>query len=214
LEDLVARIDTPDSELRWLRIEGYMFGINIPQLHKFIVRSERLRSLNPAEILFSPYATEIILGLPSWTVNLQIVCRETNWQASSMVHVCSQLSPLLSHVERLYIHEREPGQAWQMYGIGPTQILELFVLFPSVGRLHIYSELRLFVAWALQELTGESATEVLPSLRSLFFRGPSPSGSIQKDIQGFITARQNLSHPVNVEWVESNEPPPSTRLSL
>ena len=185
LEDLVALIDTP--ELRWLRIGGDMFNIDVPQLHKFIVRSQRFGSLNPAEIIFSPSATEIILGLPSCAVNLQIVCRETNWRTSSMVQVCSQLSPLLSHVEQLYIHGRAPGrgQGRQLNGTDPTEILELFVLFPSVRRLHIFGELRPFVARALQELKGESAAEVLPSLRGLVFRVSSPSGSIQKDIQGF-----------------------------
>ena len=66
--------------------------------------------------------------------------------------------------------------------------------------LLIYGELRSLVARALQELTEESATEVLPSLRRLFFRGPSQSRSIQKDIQGFNTALQNSNHPVDVGW--------------
>jgi hypothetical protein len=197
LEDFLGRIDTPN--LGRLIIRLFMdLVFNIPQLHRFIVRTESIRLLNPAEIKFFSWVTKIILG----PVSLDILCSEPDWQASSMAQLCSQLSPLLSHVEQLYIREETLGQALQGNGINPTQFLELFHPFPALQRLHIYDELRPLVARALQELTGESATEVLPSLRSLVFRGPLPSGSIQKDIEEFITARQNLNHPVDVEWKE------------
>ncbi|KAH9996176.1 hypothetical protein BJV74DRAFT_828694, partial [Russula compacta] len=67
-----------------------------------------------------------------------------------------------------------------------------------VQDLYIHDELRPLVARALQELTGERATEVLPTLRRLFFRGPSLPGSIREDIQKFIAARQHSNHPVDV----------------
>ena len=208
LEDLVARIDTP--KLDRLRIQLFMdLMFNIPQLHNFIVRSERI-SLNSAEIVFYPQASVICSG-PA--IVLEISCREPDWQASSMAQVCSQLPSLLSHVEQLAIREDTPGQTRQGNGIDTTQFLDLFDPFPALQQLHIYDELRPLVTRALQELTGESATEVLPSLHRLVFQGPPPSGSIQKDIQGFITARQNSNHPVNVEWRESNDSRPLSPLS-
>ena len=201
LEDLVARINTP--KLVTLEIRLFMdLMFNIPQLHKFIVRSERIRSLNSAEIEFYPWAS-VIRSVPA--IELEIICREPDWQASSMTQVCSWLSPLFSHVEQLAIREYTPGQARQGNGIDPTQFLELFDPFPAMQDLHIYGELRPLVTRALQELTGESATEVFPSLRHLVFKVPPPSGSIPKDIQGFITARQNSNHPVDVEWRESDD---------
>ncbi|KAH9967682.1 hypothetical protein BJV74DRAFT_799488 [Russula compacta] len=184
-EDLVARVDTP--KLRWLEIHLFMdLMFNIPQLHKFIVRAEEIRSLNSAEIGFFSQAARIILGHPTRTVSLEIMCREPDWQASSMA--------------QLDIREGTPGQAQQGSGMDPTQFLELFHPFPAMQHLQIYGELSPPVARALQELTGESATEMLPSLRRIVFEGPSPSGSIQKDIQGFITARQNSNRPVDIEW--------------
>ena len=209
LEDLVARIDTP--KLDRLRIRLFMdLMFNVPQLHKLIVRTERIRSLDSAEILFHPWAS-VIRSRPA--IELEIICREPDWQASSMAQVCSQLSPHLSHVEQLAIREDTPGQARQGNGIDPMLLLELFDPFPALQHLHIYGELRSLVTRALQEHTGESATEVLPSLRRLVFEGPPPSGSIQKDIQGFITARQNSNHPVDIEWRESNDSRPSSPLS-
>ena len=202
LEDLVARIDT--HNLVSVGIQLFMdLMFNIPQLSKFIVRAESIRLPNSAEIVFSRYYTRMILKPPTVTVSLVIFCRELDWQASSMAQVCSQLSPLLSRVEQLDIREDSPGKARPVNGIDPTQFLELFHPFPAMQRLHIDSKLVPLVAQALQELTGDNATEVLPSLYSLVFKGSSPSGSMQKDIQGFITARQNSDHPVDVEWKES-----------
>ena len=195
LEDLVARIDTP--KLRWLIIHLFMdLMFNIPQHPKFIVRAESIRLPNSAEIGFSSFTSGIILG----HVNLEVICREPDRQASSMAQVCSQLSPLLSHVERLHIRDYMPGQEREGNGIDPTLFLELFHPFPATQYLHIYDGLKPLVARALKELTEETAIEVLPSLHRLVFRDPSPSGSIRNDIQGFITARQNLNHPVDVEW--------------
>ncbi|KAH9969353.1 hypothetical protein BJV74DRAFT_889767 [Russula compacta] len=199
LEDLVARIDAP--KLVNLQIHLFVDLIfNIPHLYKFIVRAESIRPLTPAGIVFSSSVAEISLGPSIRTAMLGIICREPDLQASSMARLCNQLSPLLSHVELLNIRKDTHRQARQGNGMDPTQFLELFHPFPSIKYLHIYGELRPLVARALQELTGDGAAEVLPSLRSLVFEGPSPSGSIQKGIQGFITARQNSNHPVDVEW--------------
>ena len=73
----------------------------------------------------------------------------------------------------------------------------------ALQHLYIYGELCLLVVRALQEVTGGSAIEVLPSLRSLVFQGRSLSGSMHQDIQGFINVRQNSDHPVDVKWKES-----------
>ena len=77
LEDLVVQIDTPN--LVTLKIQLFMdFMFNIPQLSKFTV---------------------------GHAIKLEIICREPDWRASSMVQVCSQLSRLLSHVEQIHIRD-------------------------------------------------------------------------------------------------------------
>ncbi|KAH9972903.1 hypothetical protein BJV74DRAFT_198650 [Russula compacta] len=196
LEDFVARIDTP--HLLYLDIDLFMdLMFHIPQLYKFIApRAEGIRLHNSAILTF--YATSIRISLGY--VGLQISCREPDWQVSSMAQVCNQLSPLTSHVESLEIYEDTLGQARQGNGIDPTQWFELFDSFPAVQDLHILGELRPLVARALQELTGETATEVLPTLRRLFFKGTWPPGPIREDIQTFISARQHSNHPVEVHW--------------
>ncbi|KAH9987741.1 hypothetical protein BJV74DRAFT_796422 [Russula compacta] len=170
---------------------------HIPQLYKFIApRAEGIRLHNSAIVTFNATSIRISLGY----VWLKISCREPDWQASSMAQVCNQLSPLTSHVESLEIDEDPPGQARQGNGIDPTQWFELFDSFPAVQDLHIHDELMPLVARALQELTGETATEVLPTLRRLFFKGTSPPEPLREDIQKFIAARQHSNHPVDVHW--------------
>ncbi|KAH9977540.1 hypothetical protein BJV74DRAFT_989917 [Russula compacta] len=159
---------------------------HIPQLHKFIARTETIRPLNPAKITFSSSDIDIILGPLVSVVQLKITCREPDRQAASMA--------------QLNVREFTCGQARQGNGIDPTLWFELFNPFPSVQRLHIHDELRPLVARALQELTGDRATEVLPTLHSLTFKGQSKSGSIREDIQAFITARQHSDRPVDARW--------------
>ena len=60
-----------------------------------------------------------------------ISCKEPDWQTSLTVQVCSQLSPLLSHMEQLDICEHPPGNARQGNGINITQWFELFDLSPA-----------------------------------------------------------------------------------
>ena len=199
LEDLISRIDTPRLNRLEVCLEVDLI-IHIPQLHNFIAHSECIRPLNPAKLLFFTSIIRIILGSLNDVVDLLIRLPDTGTMASSMAQVCSQLSPLLSQVEQLDIHEGIPGQSRQGNLINSTWWFNLFDHFPAVQYLHIYHELRPLVVQALQELTGERATQVLPCLRSLVFEGSSPSGSIQEDIQGFITLRQNSNHPVDVHW--------------
>ena len=82
-------------------------------------------------------------------------------------------------------------------GITSTQYLELFDSFPTVRRLLKYDGPKLLIARALQELTLERATVVLPNLRSL---SSSTGRPIWDDKQASIVARQHSDYPVGVHW--------------
>lgn len=47
-------------------------------------------------------------------------------------------------------------------------------------------------------LVGESVTEVLPALQTLFLDEPGPSGSVQENIAQFVAARLLVSHSIAV----------------
>ena len=58
------------------------------------------------------------------------------------------------------------------------------------------------IAFALRDLVGESATEVLPALESLYLEDLRPSGLVKEAIGPFVAARQLLGHPVAVSHWE------------
>ena len=196
LEDFVARIDTPKLNQIDAQLQVDPM-IHIPHLCNFISRLECIRPLNPArlDVSSSTCTTTIILG--SLAVYLVIIWEPGRDGALMTAQMCSQLSPHLSHVEELSIWKGEPGLLWWE---NPMQWFELFDHFPAMKHLHLESkEAGLPVARALQGITGERATEVLPSLRSLFFHRMEPSRHIQDDIQPFIVARQQSNYPVDVQ---------------
>jgi hypothetical protein len=132
-----------------------------------------------------------------------------------MAQICNQLSFLLSIVEQLNIeisyyscYEERTFQG----DIEATQWLKLFRPFTAVRTLLIHPQHQSRILLALQELTGERATEVFPALDRLYvFPAPddsyhrwkySPSGSDQQAIESFVAARQHSDHPVAVHhWV-------------
>jgi hypothetical protein len=124
-----------------------------------------------------------------------------------MAQICNQLSLLPSIVEQLDMEvDSDPESAWQ-FDIEDTQWLELFRPFTAVRTLRICFELQPPILVALQELTGETATEVLPALDSLYLEEnylevDQPSVSEQQAIKPFLAARQYSDRPVAVHLWE------------
>ena len=81
-----------------------------------------------------------------------------------------------------------------------TQWLELLRPFTSVKDLHLSEPSVPFIAPALQELSGERVTEVLPALENLFLEEPQPSEPVKEAIEKFIAARQLSGFPVTVHY--------------
>jgi len=197
LEGVIARIDTP--HLDELRIEFFMDLIfDIPQLHRFIGRTTRLRPLNPAQLQFDSSGVMIFLGSSPTRLELEILCEEPDWQLSSATQVCSEHFPLLSQVEHLDIRETPSMVLAGKNEVDSSQWLELFLPFSAVRSLHVSETLEPLVAAALGELTGERTTEVLPALGNLSLDKPEPSGSARDAMESFIAARQVLDRPIVV----------------
>jgi hypothetical protein len=80
-----------------------------------------------------------------------------------------------------------------------SQWLELFRLFAAAQSLHVSETLVSPVARALQDLTEQTAMEVLPVLRRLFVEGLQPSGPVHEAMKSFATARRLSYQPVVVQ---------------
>jgi len=78
-------------------------------------------------------------------------------------------------------------------------MVELFDPFIAVERLSIL-KLGQLVVPALGELTGEKASEVLPAMRTLLFRGLETNSLIKDDLRPFVYARRSSNLPISVFW--------------
>jgi hypothetical protein len=201
-EDLLARTHIP--LLKSLYMQFFMDLIfDLPRIHQFIDRTEGLRPLGHAWVMFDLKTIAIKLGPPT-RIQLAILCEERDWQLSSLTHVCYQHLPL-SSVEQLSVCEFHRGTSlhWKD-DMDSSQWLELFHRFIAVRSLYVAKQFVPFVTAALQELTGERTMEVLPVLNSLFLEGLEPSGPMQEAIKPFVSARQLSDHPV---VIHSETPP-------
>jgi hypothetical protein len=199
LEDFVARINTP--RLTSLNISFFMDLIfDIPRLRNFIDHTEGLKPFNQAAIEFSSHTTEIVFGEP-YRFWLEIKCERPDWQLSSITQIFSEQLPLLSRVEQLELREsRRRNLKWKDDpDMDSSQWLELFRLFVAAHSLHVSGRLVFPVARALQDLTRQTATEVLPVLQTLFVEGLQPSGPVHEAMRSFATARYR---PVDIQQWE------------
>ncbi|KAI0285568.1 hypothetical protein BC826DRAFT_1189653 [Russula brevipes] len=106
---------------------------------------------------------------PPYDSELGIVWDNIAWDTSSIPLVCGQLSPFISLVERLDLGvKHSPFDLGMQDDIEAALFLESFRPFTSVQGLYICKNLVPSIAPALQELTRDGATEVLPNLRDLF----------------------------------------------
>ena len=189
LEDLVARIDVP--LLNRLRIHFFhQLIFDTPQLAKLI--HTNFRPSVEASLFFYDY--DVRVSLTSRTIMLEIKCRPSDWQLSSLTQVCGSFFPeaFIPAVERLNIHEYL-DRPWQD-DIEDRQWLELLHPFTSVKYLHLNRGFAPRFIPAIQELAGE----VLPSLQNLFVQDLDSSGPVQGAIEKFVAARQLAGRPIAV----------------
>jgi len=204
LERIVSQIECPLLDDTWITISDQQ-AFDTPQLRHFISRTETFKAPHRADIEFSMDRVAVALfrrkGIVDHTMlMLRIPSFQSSWQISAITHVCSSSLPPLPTLERLGIYENRLQWVKPMWqdNILNTQWLQLFHPFGSVKNIFLSDKLVQLVAPALQELTGERVTEVLPALQNLFLQGPEPSETVQEAIGRFIAERQLSDCPVAV----------------
>ena len=202
LEGLIARINTP--KLHSLDIWFFLDLIFIiPQLNKFIGMTNMPKLCKRVYIELYPWSARITIESPT-PLHLRFKCARLDWRVSSMARLCNELFPLLSEVKLLEVNGDPDLQVESQEAIESTQWLELFRTFTAVKGLYVSKKLGPLIAQALQELTDEGATEVLPSLQSLSLGGFKPYGTIEGVIEPFVNARQLSGHPITVKRWEQD----------
>ncbi|KAI0293317.1 hypothetical protein B0F90DRAFT_1928274 [Multifurca ochricompacta] len=194
LEDVVAGIDTPALDYFYVTLFNQLI-FDVPQLHHFISRTEKLRGFDKATLKSFENGVSIAISQPVGTdtsgyLTLWIACKPLDWQVSSIAEICNQSSTLFSRVEELNIHgdDRQPARQEE---IGIPEWLEFFRPFTAVRSLDVSEYLGPFVAHALEDASDGPVMEVLPALRLLRFWGSQKSAPVEK----FVTARQLPDQP-------------------
>jgi len=140
---------------------------------------------------------------------IQINCKELDYQISSLSQVCSSSFPLISALEEFEIWESddlEPSR-WKD-DMEDTQWVEFLDPFTSLRNLYLTEEIAQRVCGALQELSIERATEVLPTLQNLFVGGVGSLQALQEAMGPFVAARPLSGNPASVvvhRWEKWNE---------
>ena len=202
LEDLVARIDTPQLREIVIKLLNQLADFQVLQLSKFLDRSVglRLTLLRHAHVVFSNEGVAFVKWpaprfmdyMPEHPIIL-ISCQGMDWQISHLAHVLSQFSATLSNVVHLDINA--DALSFRLEGMDDTEWLPLLQQFPTVQTLRVHErELAKRIALALEDITAVMVAQVLSSLDSIYLAG-QPASSIEK----FVALRQLSGRPVTVK---------------
>jgi hypothetical protein len=201
LEDLVTCIDAP--QLGDFQIVFFnQIDFDTARFAQFIGRTSKFRARDLALVQFddSTVSFELTYGLYRPDINaswIEISCKESDWQLSSIAQVCNSFLPTPSIVEDFYVErERYSQLVWKSDGIENTLWLELLLSFTAVKNLYLGEEFAPGIAAALQELVGARIAEVLPNLQNIFVKKLEPSGRFQENLGQFVVARRLSDHPV------------------
>jgi hypothetical protein len=200
LEDLVARVDSPQLNHALIDYFDQFIDFQVAQLSKFINRSVGRKStlfqhahltFFSDKVSFHMHAHAGGLFPRSGPTYIGILCEGIDWQVSHMAQVLRHLSVTLSHAIHLKL---ELGKDYQLEGT--TDDVEWHLLlyrFSAVQTLHVSSDLAGHIAAALEDMAGGMFADSLPSLDLLYLED-QPTSSVEK----FVAARQLSGRSVTV----------------
>jgi hypothetical protein len=205
LEGLVAQINAPILNTVDITLVDQLV-FHTQQLGQFISHAPTFMSYTKAKMDFtSPYITINCssiesdgLSLQSLELKIPSIGSEGHLQVSSMAQICSQLSFLISRIERLYIEKPSWPLTNYQLNIDSTQWLELFHSFTAVQAMYLPHSFLSPIVSALHRLSEESVMDILPALVDLYLEGYQATAPELQDIELFIAARQRSGHPVAV----------------
>ena len=205
LEDLFPLINTPLVNDIW--IEYFKGEIQVPQLSRFIGHTKNLKDAQfrcaHVGFYYDTIDVKLELDLPQGKsltkITLTLPGPWSNIPVPNVVDVLGQVVAIFSNVRNLTIHG-----AWlqwkDMDDLDSIEWLLFFRLFPAVETLHLYGAVVPFIVSALENITEEMLTRVMPALHLLWLdedirRGDyEPAGSIVR----FLSLRQVSGRPVAV----------------
>ena len=202
LEALVHRITTP--RLEKLQINFFnQLSFSVPHLLQFIIAAENFRLGNAvltfSDKLFSAgvYPHGVSFGATNeYALDIVVLCRHLDWQASSMAQFSISLTQILSAVEHLQLqHDAHSESSEEHNDVDRTEWRKLLRPFSNLKTLDIQRELVKDLSRCLELEDGELPLELLPELQGIRFYG---SGDIGDGLTSFIDTRRNAGRPVTL----------------
>jgi hypothetical protein len=199
VEVVMAHIDAPRLQI----LQTTLFNdiiFDTPHLTQFISRTPNMQALEKAHVAFDGDTAAVELSLPEHgRLEVKIPCRELDWQVSSMEQICASCLPPLPTLDLHIDGNPHYRQHWQG-NVDNALWLRLLHPFTSVKNLYLSEEIAGRIIPALQELVGDRATEVLPTLENIYLEEGQQSGPVQEGIQQVIAVRQATNHPIAVYY--------------
>ena len=208
LDDLVAPINAP--RLKKLSITFFnQILFDTPQLIQFICRSPRLKAPKRANVVFEVGGAKVDLSSQTsdyGELNVKVLCREVDWQVSSLEQLCTSCLPPLFTVADLYIYHTSHRRIVWQDNIENSLWLEPLLSFTTLKNLYLSQDFASRIVSALQEPVGGITTEVLPTLQNIFLEGLRHSEPVPEAIGQFVAMRQVTNHPIVVSpWDNSKQ---------
>ena len=202
LEDLAALIDAPRLDFLHITMFNQIY-FDTPQSIQFMSRTPKLTAFKKACLIFMNNAAAVVLSstpdiIGDEELEVNILCKVSDWQVSSLEQVCNWCLPPLSALEDLDIYDYSKSPRDWGDNIENSLWVELLHPFSAVKNLYISAKLALCIGPALEELVGSRTMEVLPVLQNIFLEGLQPSGHVQEGIVKFIAARELSGRPITV----------------
>jgi F-box-like len=202
VEVVMAHIDAPRlDDMLTILFNDIVF--DTPQLTQFISRTPIMQALKNARVTFDGDAATVKLSSlvdgRYKRLEVYIPCRELDWQVSSMEQICASCLPPLPTLDLHIRGNPHYRQHWQG-NVDNALWLRLLQPFTSVKNLYLSEEIAGRIVPALQELVGDRATEVLPTLENIFLEEGQQSGPVQEGIQQVVAVRQATNHPIAVSY--------------
>ena len=158
------------------------------QLARFIKRTEMRTSLSHADIRMSEHAISFASLSTSTPFQIQVSCKQLDWQLFSMAQILNRFSSFISRVQNLGIKTTElPGQN----DVGGELWRELVRSFGCVTDVSVAGGHWSNILCALGPANGGNTT-VLPALRNLRVKNPMAIhrvGPSWDTVQSFIASR-------------------------
>jgi hypothetical protein len=205
LDSFVARIDAPQLGV----IDVTLFNqptMDASQLGQFIERIGMHESFTEAEIRTSVHAVSISFknSSTSTPLRLHIPCKQLDWQLSSIIQVCDQLSPFIFGVKLLVLNTNDWSRGKD--DVDGGQWLQLFRSFSSARTVSVAGELTTDILCTLRPANERPGymtdTALLPALRNLFLRNFMPFDRPHWNAaQSLITSRGLSGRPVKLQFV-------------